>query len=212
MCWGRFSNKIASLIDDEEILNANVINAQVSCDNLRSRYHTFAGPSERRLNEALKSIHVIRQAYHGNVFVCNHCIYILKKYVVLTSVIEDQDNTKEKFDEMFGLLSEIMKLVMAPRFLSEEEIDNLKKYCFSFGEKFPVTFPLRKITCKIHELIFNVPRFVMKWKTIGMLSEQEGESKHAAVNAELRSLVCVKDHAERLRLSSHGERGASCKC
>ena len=47
--------------------------------------------------------------------------------MVLTSVIEDQDNTKEKFDEMFGLLSEIMKLVMAPRFLSEEEIDNLKK-------------------------------------------------------------------------------------
>ena len=124
----------------------------------------------------------------------------MKKYVVLTSVIEDQDNTKEKFDEMFGLLSEIMKLVMAPRFLSEEEIDNLKKYCFSFGEKFPVTFPLRKITRKIHELIFNVPRFVMKWKTIGMLSEQEGKSKHAAVNAELRSLVCVTDHAERLRL------------
>ena len=40
----------------------------------------------------------------------------------------------------------------------------------------------------------------MKWKTIGMLSEQEGKSKHAAVNAELRSLVYVTDHAERLLL------------
>ena len=33
-----------------------------------------------------------------------------------------------------------------------------------------------------------------------MLSEQEGESKHAAVNAELRSLACVRNHAEKIRL------------
>ena len=39
-----------------------------------------------------------------------------------------------------------------------------------------------------------------KHKTIGMLSEQEGESKHAAINAELRSLACVRYHAERIRL------------
>ena len=51
---------------------------------------------------------------------------------------------------------------------------------------------------KIHELIFNIPRFVKnKLKTIGMLSEQDGESKHAAVKAE-RSLACVCNHAERI--------------
>ena len=33
-----------------------------------------------------------------------------------------------------------------------------------------------------------------------MLSEQEGEFKHAAVKAELRSLACVRNHAERIRL------------
>ena len=47
------------------------------------------------------------------------------------------------------------------------------------------------MTRKIHELIFNIPRFANNWKTIGMLPEQEGESEHAAVNAELRSLACV---------------------
>ena len=35
---------------------------------------------------------------------------------------------------------------------------------------------------------------------MGMLSEQEGEAKHAAVNAELRSLACVRNHAERIQL------------
>ena len=29
----------------------------------------------------------------------------------------------------------------------------------------------------------NVPHFIKNFKTIGMLSEQEGESKHASVNA-----------------------------
>ena len=37
-------------------------------------------------------------------------------------------------------------------------------------------------------------------KTIGLLSEQEGESKHAAVNAELRSLASMRNHADRLHL------------
>ena len=53
---------------------------------------------------------------------------------------------------------------------------------------------------KMHEMIFNVPRFVNHWKTTGLLSEQERESKHAAVYAELRSLACVRNHAERLQL------------
>ena len=35
---------------------------------------------------------------------------------------------------------------------------------------------------------------------MGIFSEQEGESKHATVNAELRSLACMKDQPERLRL------------
>ena len=36
------------------------------------------------------------------------------------------------------------------------------------------------------------------YKTIGHLSKQEGESKHAAINAELRSLSSVRNHADRL--------------
>ena len=66
------------------------------------------------------------------------------------------------------------------------EISDLEDLTDQFGEIFPIYFLERNITRKIHKLIFNVPRFVNKHKTIGMLSEQEGESKHAAINAELR--------------------------
>ena len=63
-----------------------------------------------------------------------------------------------------------------------------------------VRFPNRNITRKINELIFSVPCFIKKDKTIGLLSEQEGESKHASVNAVLRSMACVRNHAEKIRL------------
>ena len=33
-----------------------------------------------------------------------------------------------------------------------------------------------------------------------MLREEESESKHAAINAALRSVACVRNHAEQIRL------------
>ena len=44
-----------------------------------------------------------------------------------------------------------------------------------------------------------MPRFVKAFKTLGFLSEQ-GERKHAAVNAELWSLACVRSHIDRFQL------------
>ncbi len=58
---------------------------------------------------------------------------------------------------------------------------------------FHVLFPDKNITRKIHELIFNVPLFLRRFGTIGMLSEEEGESLHASINCELRQLVAVRD-------------------
>ena len=186
-----FSFKIAMLINEEDILNRWVIEAKVKCDDVQATYRSIVGSREKRLTDALESINVVRQAYHGNVMVGNHCVILLKMYLVLTSVIEDHIVAREHFNEIFSLLAAIMNLVIAQRFLTEDECNDLEKLCEGLGGKFQIFFPYRKITRKIHKLIFNIPRFANNWKTIGMLSEQEGESKHAAVNAELCSLTCV---------------------
>ena len=81
-----------------------------------------------------------------------------------------------------------------------EEVNMLTDLCYKFGKLFLTYFPHRNITRKIHEFVFHLPRFVEKHRTIGLLSEQEGESKHAAVNAELRPLACMRNHAERLHM------------
>ena len=134
------------------------------------------------------------------MIVGNHCVIVLNRYHVLTDIIADNEEMCSKFNVVFSIFSNAMKLIMARRFLSDEEIDDLCQQCKLFGEVFPTHFPQRNITQTIHELVFNLPRFVRVHKTIGLLSEQEGESKHAAINAELRSLASMRNHADRLHL------------
>ena len=84
--------------------------------------------------------------------------------------------------------------------MNKDEIESLEVLTIEFGEKFPIYCPDRNITRKIHEFIFNLVPFVKQFKTISMLSEQESESKNAAINAALRFVACVRNHAERIRL------------
>ena len=84
-----------------------------------------------------------------------------------------------------------MKLLMARRFLTDVQILDVENLVNEFGTIFPTYYPERNITRKIH---------TRKYITLGMLSEQEGDSKHAAVNAELHALACVCNHADRIRL------------
>ena len=129
----------------------------------------------------------------------NHCSKILKTSAQLCKIIEGS-HIKEKVAEIFELFAEIHALMMANRFLSDDEISILCLKCKQFGQLYPIYFPNASIQRKVHELIFSVPRFVKKHKTIGLLSEQSGESLHAAVNMEVRQLVSVKDKSQQIRL------------
>ena len=179
----------------------DVVQARELYDNLKAEYTNIIGSHERSLNLALESIKVVRQAYHGNVMVGNHCVIVLKRFAVLTSIISGSNqNLYNKFNEIFKIFSDVMTIVMSRRFLEDHELSALDELCLNFGQMFSLYFPQRNITRKIHELIFNVPNFVQRHKTIGMLSEQEGESKHASINAEIRPLANVRNASEGIRL------------
>ena len=67
--------------------------------------------------------------------------------------------------------------------LTDMDIQNIRTYCFKFGELYPVFFPEKPcLTRKIHELVFHLPRFVELHKTVGLFSEEEGETLHKVVN------------------------------
>lgn len=193
-------NKIGEILFQEDRLKTNCIQLTIVCDGLKAKKNEM-GPQELLLNRCLNEIKVVRQVYHENAFVDNHCKLVLKNYAKLCRVIADQEEDHEKFLKILEAFQKIQSLAfLKSRFLSEAEIVCLKQNCNRFGELFPCLFPDSNITRKIHECIFSIPRFAEQFKTLGLLTEEEGERLHAAVNMELRQLVCLRNPAEKMQL------------
>ena len=108
---------------------------------------------------------MVRQAYHGNVFVGNHCKLVLKNHELLCSVVSDKPCIHGKLIDLFGVFAEIQPLLFS-NILTNEQVAQVKELCTRFGKKYPIHFPDESITCKIHELVFDVPHF---WKSTGKL-------------------------------------------
>ena len=84
--------------------------------------------------------------------------------------------------------------------MNEEDIKTVEELCHQFGEVYPSSFPGESISPKMHEYIFHVPKFVAKHKTVGLCSEEEGESLHARFNAEMRARGAVRDPSLQMQL------------
>ena len=85
------------------------------------------GESEKQLLRILDEIGVKRQAYHGNVFIGNHCKVILAKdknqvynFEKLCSVLPDRLE-REHFIELFRLYSEARSLLGRKDILNNHE-------------------------------------------------------------------------------------------
>ena len=52
----------------------------------------------------------------------------------------------------------------------------------------------------MHELIFDVPRFLAQHKILGDLSEEEGKSLQCSINKQLRQYQNVRDQSDKLQL------------
>ena len=196
---GILKSKIDDTLGEEDRLQLESVELSKICDELKARAACKMGSREKLLNRKLEDMKVIRQAYHGNVFVGNHCKVVLNTYKTLCNVVADKPDFHHKINTVFGIFSKICPLLfLKSRHLTSDEIACIKQLCIEFGEVFPVFFPKCNVTCKIHELIFNVPRFVSEFRTIGMMSEEEGESIHASVNSELCQLFSVHEPAKKL--------------
>ena len=155
-------------------LELDIAELKSHCEALKDSIDSNIGDYECQLLETLDRIKVVHQAHHGNVFIRNHYKIILKSYEKLCDVVSDEPEFHEHISECSRIYS---------------KLGNFTKY-----------FPNENISRKIHELIFDVPRFLAKHKTVGYLGEEEGESKHHSINKQLRQYQSVRDEGEKIRL------------
>ena len=71
------------------------------CKILQQKREDKSGPRERRLLTILDEIKDVCQAYHGNVFVGNHCKLVLQHYELICSVVDSDVAIHSKFLEFF---------------------------------------------------------------------------------------------------------------
>ncbi|XP_065677213.1 uncharacterized protein LOC124808854 [Hydra vulgaris] len=193
------SEKISFIRAQREVLDTEYIKLQLECEDLEKISKSSMGTHERSLNKALEDMKVERQAYHGNVFVGNHCKIVLRNHYKLCSVIDDEA-IKNRFVRVFSVFNKLQPILFKRKFLSDAKITELHQYINLFAIEFHDCFPKESITRKMHELIFNVPLFVKLHKTIGLLSEEEGKCLHNSVNKELRQLHSVRNQEQKLHL------------
>ena len=125
---------------------------------------------------------------------------VLKNRESLSEHIKDSPAMNAKMLHMLDIYAKIQPLLYANRFLTDGEVDKVCALCDEYGTYYPQYFPELNIFRKVHELIITVPRFVKKYRIIGLLSEQSSESLYAAVKCEARSLSAVRSKTEQLRL------------
>ena len=158
--------KIETLHNDVKSLEIAINELTVKCKKFRQDSENSMGDFECCLLKILDDVGVKRQTYHGNVFVGNHCKVILAKdgngvfnFSKLCSVPPDE-SLKKKFFDLFELYIVARNLMAHKGFLNSEEINTLVFNCFEFGAKFPIYFQDLPLTREIHELVFDLPRFV----------------------------------------------------
>lgn len=207
-CSDESISNLISLVDDKiESLKSDQVQTESRARNLRDHIWELQndienemGPLQSRLISILSEIKVDRQAYHGKSFVGNHCKLILKHHEKICSVLKQDPGLHRKFLDIFKCFADVQPLLFRKSYLEEAEIERATALCIRFGELYPVSFPNETITRKMHVLIFHVPPFLAREKTLGLFSEEECESIHNLINQELRPLQCVRNRAEKLSL------------
>ena len=159
-------HQIEHLKSEKHSLEVKVLALSDICKKYRQDQENSMGESEKQLLQILDEIGVKRQAHHGKVFIGNHCKVILAKdknhvfnFEKLCNVLSDRLE-REHFIEVFQFYNEVCWLMARKHILLDHEKARLTSLCYKFGELFPVYFQRVALTRKIHELVFDFPRFV----------------------------------------------------
>ena len=131
--WDSFVAKPHGNSERRHIVELEVAEVKSKCGALKDLIDLNIGDYERQLLEILDRIKVVRQAYHGNVFIGNHCKIILNNYEKLHDVVSDELEFHEHISECFRIYSELDKLISVERFLTKPEISTAKSLCTGFG-------------------------------------------------------------------------------
>lgn len=194
----KIDHLVKTLKNDEAELKIELETVSARRDLLYSVIKERLGPRTSAFNEALSRLGVDRQQYHAGVITGDH-VYKMATGDgpdIITQCLggtPELDLERAIFKNCLTLLGRIMGIMGLARFLTDEEINQLKEMCHDLGveyEKF--SFREYTITPKMHMLVNHVPVFAETFGSVGFFSEHGFEHIHAYLNNVGRRFACLR--------------------
>jgi hypothetical protein len=164
----------------------------------------------------MSSLGIERQQFHGGAFLGNACNTLLSNASSFGALLqpvtftiraaEGKSNsftcgdhaTAQQFTTLFHKLCQCYALYSVARPLCRHEQRALELRCASFGNWFPRRCNDVSLPPKFHLLTQEIPRFAVRWHTVGLASEQAVESSNRIVNRLDRTYTTIRQPEKRL--------------
>ena len=104
-------------------------------------------------------------------------------------IIPEVFTKKDDFRILFATLNLIFKKVRLARFLNPQERSDLEMNVLNLSTIIFSRFKTMSITVKMHDVLVHTVKFVRKYHTIGLFSEQALESLHQIMHTDERKFL-----------------------
>ena len=131
-----------------------------------------------------------------------------KKTDVAQEKVQKAETDMENLRRMFAEWSEIQRVMRITRFLCEEEIKFLETKPAEFVRLVRTILGIGK-SKKLHEIEAHLGEFARRNKCVYVLSEENGESKHAEFNMRNRVYYRIQNMRQRMAVMTEMERFAN---
>jgi hypothetical protein len=127
-----------------------------------------------------------------------------KKFISKLSLILNNgalNDLKQRADNIIMFMTQYAQVrchMKSTNLLTNEHLNKISATCNWMGENFPMIFPERIISPKLHMLFIHIPRFAKQHKNLGLFSESAFESLHAEFNEYDRRFTNITDRLQSL--------------
>ncbi|EFO85124.1 hypothetical protein CRE_21460 [Caenorhabditis remanei] len=134
------------------------------------------------------------QMYNGN-----HTKKLLTQKAIEDTFDIFVDMMNDKLYGLKGCMEELGKIMSlsANRVLDDKDLETLTLSAWTFLAHLAYGFPDDTVTQKLHVLLFHIPDIAENQKTLGRITEQGVEGKHAQFNRIERRFVCYRNKSQR---------------
>ena len=127
---------------------------------------------------------VTRGNYHGGKYAGGDISIFMNNTDRVLSLMPSTFSRLKVWEERLTVESKLFRLIDIARFLSDEEIKEVSKLILTLSEIVKKHFAMYSITPKLHILLVHIYPLVVKWRTMGLLSEQAMENLHQVVKKD----------------------------